>query len=121
VARFERTCQLLRRLNELREQQCELLKEKFRLTLHLQVESEVQLRLQQSKEHKIKTNPQVDLAKENVAENQVLFRTRLDFVISLTISFKNRVLLHPIKMMVIKCSEWKLNYDVASVRSSLCL
>lgn len=72
MARFERTCQLLRRLNELREEQCELLKEKFRLTLHLQVESEVQSRLQQRQEQQSKTNPH--LAKENVAENQVKFR-----------------------------------------------
>ncbi len=88
MARFERTCQLLRRLNQLREEQCELLKEKFRLTLHLQVESEVQSRLQQSKLQQIMTLQQQimtkvtqqDHAKENVADNQVTFHfiTQLD-------------------------------------------
>ena len=82
MAKFERTCLLLRRLNQLREEQCELLKEKFRLTLHLQVESEVQSRLQQYKAQQTMTNAQQDHPKENVADDQVSVRfvgvTQLD-------------------------------------------
>ncbi|XP_046439818.1 E3 ubiquitin-protein ligase rnf8-B-like [Daphnia pulex] len=77
VARFERTCQLLRRLNQLREEQCELLKEKFRLTLHLQVDSEVQSRVQRELQQVRTLQQQImakaaqqDHAKENVAGNQ---------------------------------------------------
>lgn len=78
MARFERTCQLLTRLNQLREEQCELLKEKFRLTLHLQVESEVQSRVQSKLQQVMTLQQQImaktaqqDHAKENVADNQV--------------------------------------------------
>ncbi len=78
MARFEHTCQLLRRLNQLREEQCELLKEKFRLTLHLQVESEVQSRVQRELQQVRTLQQQImakaaqqDHAKENVAGNQV--------------------------------------------------
>ncbi|KAK4015977.1 E3 ubiquitin-protein ligase rnf8-A [Daphnia magna] len=67
LAHLKHKCQLLTRLNELRQEECELLKEKFNLALTLKVETAVQSRLKQIKEEQqTVVNTEGDIVKDDV-------------------------------------------------------
>lgn len=67
MAHLKHKCQLLTRLNELRQEECELLKEKFNLALTLKVETAVQSRLKQIKEEQqTVVNTEGDIVKDDV-------------------------------------------------------
>ncbi|XP_057373599.1 E3 ubiquitin-protein ligase rnf8-A-like [Daphnia carinata] len=68
LAKLRYKCELLTRINELRQEQFELMQEKFNLALTMEVEAALQSRLEQiNEEQKTVVNTQVDIVKEDAA------------------------------------------------------